>query len=247
MEYAAIVLLAGLLLPPGYALRLAALALIGLGILAVYQRATYSVGAGQVLDETMLFWVFILLFALVAVGIGLREGLKRGRGVTGWLVSYHVQAAVDYGLIALFMAIPAGMLAVVLGDGLAGSEAPLRVHLILLAICAALALWSLWLPRLARAAELGFALALAAIVADSMRLDGQLRAHLPQKAHCLAIGPDNLAMDQLPLLMGLTAPKPILLVTGSGEAQDIHRWSFRGHEFVRSAAPPDGPPCTPQP
>ncbi|MFZ1337699.1 MAG: hypothetical protein WAS26_01440 [Paracoccaceae bacterium] len=247
LEIAVIVILAGALLPPGHALRLGALSLIGLGVLGVYGNTPYMPGAGNALGQALLFWFYILLFGAITLGLMARWIWSLWRGPDGWMLSWRVPAALDLGLIALAMVIPAGMLAVVLGDGLAGSDAPLRMHLILLAICASLGLGAFWLPKVARAAELGFALTLAAITVDSMRLDGQLHSQLPATGYCLAIGPDHLPPDQVPPLMGLTAPKPIVRVILSDDRTRAERWSFRGHRFVRDGTQSQEPPCTPTP
>jgi hypothetical protein len=71
-------------------------------------------------------------------------------------------------------------------------------------------------------------------------------ALVPKDApYCLAIGPNRLPAAKAPPLMGLTAPKPILLLVDRGNRPEVLRWSFRGRIFVEGGAPPRDIACTP--
>jgi len=226
--------------------------LIGLGVLGVYGNTPYMPGAGFGIGLALLFVFCILNFCAIVLGLALRWGMRRlFKGASSedvWMFSWQVVPWVDLILMALFMVIPAGIIAMILGSALAGSESPLAVHLVLLVVWAAMTLGAFWVPdRRVMAAGVGLSVALAVITVDSMRLGSQLRAALPEGDYCLAIGPDHLPLDQVPRLMGLTAQKPILRVTGAGDRAEVRRWSFRYHGFVWGGREGNGLPCLAQP
>lgn len=240
--------IAGLALPPRISLRLGAAGIVALLALSVYDSVPYDPGAGHDLGEAILAGFAILFFAAIFLGIVLRWLWNWWHRIDMTPDDLEAPLA-DQALAFLAMVLPAGMVALWLGAALSGNTAPLRTHLLLLAGLAAAALGAHVLVRgVVRAGMLGLAAFLALIVADSMRLDGQIQAQLPKDApYCLAIGPDFLSRDRAPPLMGLTAPKPILLVTDNQDRRETRRWSFRYHGFVRDGTGNAGPPCTPAP
>lgn len=92
---------------------------------------------------------------------------------------------------------------------------------------------------LLRAGALGLSMWLAVIMGDSMQLQGQIAADaaliLQDRPGCLAIGPQGLPPGTGLPLMGLTAPKPIILLIADPRGPQFLRWSFRWHGFVRGA------------
>lgn len=246
MEFLLILPIAGLVLPPRYSLRLGAAGIVALLALSVYGNTPYLPGAGHALGEAILARFAILFFAAIFLGIVLRWLWNWWHRIDMTPTDLEAPLA-DQALAFLATVLPAGMAALWLGAALSGNTAPLRTHLLVLAGLAAVALGSLVLAKgVIRAGLLGFAAFLALIVADSMRLDRQIQAQLPKDTpYCLAIGPDFLSRDQTPPLMGLTAPKPILLVTDNQDRRETRRWSFRYHGFVRNGTSNAGPPCTP--
>ncbi|MEZ5796026.1 MAG: hypothetical protein R3D63_00100 [Paracoccaceae bacterium] len=240
--------IAGLLLPPRYSLRLGAAGVVAVLALPVFDSAPADPDWGFALFWGSLWILFLAYFGAVVIGLALRRLWRWRHGVAPWSFDLSAPLA-DRALVFLAMALPAGIMALWLGSLLSGDTSPLRTHLLLLAGLAGLAL-SAALPvhGLVRAAVLGFAGFAALIVADSMRLDGQIQAQLPTDApYCLAIGPDRLPRDQSPPLMGLTAPKPILRVVAGQNRPETRRWSFRWHGFVRDGSGNPAPPCTPAP
>lgn len=237
---------AALIPPPRHALRLGLAGMAAALALTVYSNIPYNPGAGAALGEAFLALFALLFFGSVLLGIVARAVWRSWQGNPLTPEDFSAPRT-DRALMAFAMVLPAGTAALWLGDVLAGNAAPLRTHLFLLAGLAGLALAAvLPLPGLIRAALLGFAAFAAGIVADSMRLDRQLSASLPpDTALCLAIGPDRLPRDQVPPLMGLTAAKPILLITQADGKLETRRWSFRWHGFVRDGSGQADPPCTP--
>lgn len=255
MEAALILPALGLVLPPRYALRLAALGVIAIVAFAVYGNTTYDPGAGHAIGVVILGGFAALYFGAILAGLGARwlwhlwRGAPDGPGKWSF-ADLSVPPAVDQFLAGLTMLVPAGLVALALGTALAGSSHPLLVHLGLLAACLSLGgIAVVLLQGMARAAAIGLALWMAIIVSDSMRLEGQVIADAARQAGslpmCLAIGPDGLGPDQLPPLMGLTAPKPILLRVGDTEPPRLLRWSFRWHGFVRGGIRDQDVRCLP--
>ena len=240
--------LLGLLLPPRFSVRLG-LASIILGLIVwLYSNTPYDHGAGHGLAMAMIFWAFAVFLGAIFAG-----SVAWGLWATISRPSEPVQddglgPILDQLLVALFMALPAGLIALTLGNLFAGSAHPLLVHVALLASLAGTAAIALrWTSGAGRTALLGLAVWLGLITGDSLRLEGQLRAELANYAHgqtiCLAIGPDALPLESVPRPMGLTAPKPILLVTGASDLRKVQRWSFRYHGFVRTGINPTTIPC----
>lgn len=239
--------LAGLLLPPRFALRLGGLGIVALLGLLVFGNTPYNPGAGHGLGLALIGFFVVLFFGAIIAGLIARGLWHAWRGTPIGPGDIAVPPALDQMLVGLAMAVPAGLAALALGQALSGHAGPLAVHLGLLAGLAALAVGSAFAARgMVRAAGLGLSLWLAVIVADSMRLERQLRADLPQdRAYCLAIGPDRLPPERLPPLMGLTAPKPIHLQIADPGHPRFLRWSFRWHGFVPGGLNPRDVPCTP--
>ncbi|EEW25180.1 hypothetical protein [Rhodobacter ferrooxidans] len=242
--------LAGLVLPARHALRLGALGVIALMTFAVYGNAAYHQGAGYALGVAMVGTFFALVFGAIVAGL-IASGLWQAwHGNWPAAADPAMPPALDNLLIAVAMVVPAGIAALALGSALAGNAHPLAVHLGLLAALATLALVTTFgLHGLVRAAALGFCLWLAVIVADSMRLEGQLLADAarikPDLPRCMAIGPQGMPLAQVPPLMGLTAPKPILLHIADPTRPRFLRWSFRWHGFVRGGIRAEDLRCTP--
>lgn len=229
----------GPFLPPRLALRLGGLGVVlGLDFI-VYGNVAYDPGAGFGLGEAMLAGLALLYFG--AVGVSLAVGAfwrGRSRGPA-------VPRLLDQVLIAFAMTPPAGAIALILGNLLAGHSQPLAVHLGLAGVLAALSAAAFRSRSDAiRAAIWGLSLTLGLIVWDSTRLAAQIAEALPQRPHCLAFGPEGAPPPQMPL-MALTAPKPILLrVEGQGY-QRVRRWSFRYHGFVRTGLKSEEVACQP--
>ena len=237
MEALLILPIAGLLLPARYALRLGALGLTTLLAIGIYDNTPLNPGAGQGLGLAMIFMFFVLFFGAITLGLVVRAIWGAWRSVALDPADLAVPALVDALLVGLAMVVPAGMFALALGNALSGNVHPLAVHLGLLATMAATSLASVFtLPGLARAAVLGLSLRLAVIVVDSMRLERQVLADvtrpLPDQPRCLAVGPQGLPPDHAVPLMGLTAPKPIILQIADPSGPQFLRWSFRWHGFV---------------
>ncbi len=245
MEASLVLPVAGLILPPRFSLRLAGAGLVALLGLAVYANTPPGHDSDPFGDALLVVFA-MLFFGAVLLGILARGVLRSWRGNPLTPEDFSAPRT-DRALMAFAMVLPAGIAALWLGDVLAGNAAPWRTHLFLLAGLAGMALAAvLPLPGLIRAALLGFAAFAAGIVADSMRLDRQVAALVPKDApYCLAIGPNRLPAAKAPPLMGLTAPKPILLVTQAEGRLETRRWSFRWHGFVRGGSGQADPSCTP--
>jgi hypothetical protein len=134
---------------------------------------------------------------------------------------------------ALAMTLPAGLLALWLGDVLSGSAFPLEVHLGLLLCCLVLSGLSFRVRGLWRGATLGMAIWIAMVTLDSMRFGQMLRAETPVGG-CLIFG-GQATRDPL---MGLTVAKPVYWL---GDGKWL-RWSFRSRGFVWGSGPND-PRC----
>lgn len=214
MEALLVLPLLGLLLPARYSLRLGGLGIVALMAVAVYGNTPYDPGAGHGLGLAIIGLFVALFFGAIGAGLIARGIWHARRGNPVGPADLAVPPLVEELLIGIAMVVPAGIAAMVLGNVLSGHAQPLAVHLVLLAGLAALAaVAGLRMRGLLRGAVLGLSLWLAAIVADSMRLERQLMSNLQRNVgFCLAIGPDRLPLDEVPPLMGLTAPKPILLV-----------------------------------
>lgn len=240
--------IAALVLPARFSLRLGAAVIVALIALGIYDSALYDPGAGYAPGEAILGAAVLLFFPAIVLGLILRglwhlwQGNRIGR-------KDFAAPVADMVLAVWAMVVPAGAIALTLGDVLAGDANPLRTHLLLLAALAGLALLALFRTRgPIRAALIGFSLWPALIVADSMRFRHQIEAALPKDLpFCLAIGPDHQPVDKVPPLMGLTAPKPILLLTMTGDETDTRRWSFRWHGFVRDGTSRGAASCPPAP
>ncbi len=257
MEATLILPLLGLVLPPRYALRLAAVGIIALLAFGVFGNKAYDPGAGHGLGLAILIWFVILFFGAILLGLAARGlwhlwRISLDDSAKPGLADLSVPPLLDQLLAGLAMIVPAGLLALALGDFLAGSGHPLLIHIGLLVAVLSLGVVALiYLDGLPQAATLGLSIWLAFIVADSMRLEGQMMADVTRQAgalpQCLAIGPEALAPGQLPPLMGLTAPKPILLrIAHDGNAR-LLRWSFRWHGFVRGGINEADVRCLPAP
>lgn len=240
--------LLGLLLPPRFSTRLG-LAGIILGLIGwLYSNTPNRPGIGHSLGMAVVFGSYAVFLGAIFVGL-----LVRGLWATVFrspkpAQDHEIVPVLDWLLVALFMALPAGVIGLTLGTLLAGSGSPLGTHVALLSSFAATAAIALrWIRGAGRAALLGLAVWLGLITGDSLRLDSQLRAELARysvgQTTCLAIGPDAVSLDNVPRLMGLTAPKPILLVTWSSDLREVRRWSFRYHGFVRTGIDPETIPC----
>lgn len=252
METLLILPLTGLLLPAGYALRFGAAGIVALLALGVYGNTPLNPGAGHGYGVAILFMFFVLFFGGIAAGLVARGLWHAWRGRSVDLGDLAVPRLLDDLLAVLAMVIPAGLVAMMLGRALSGSTHPLAVHLGLLAGLAAAALGAVGgLRGLARAAVLGLSLWLAVIIVDSMRLEGQLRADAARmssdRLRCLAVGPQGLPPDPAVPLMGLTAPKPIILHTADPSGPQFLRWSFRWHGFVEGGISAADVRCTPTP
>lgn len=140
---------------------------------------------------------------------------------------------IDGSIAALAMTLPAGILALWLGEVLSGSNFPVIVHLCLLASCLCLAGLGVRAHGIWRGAALGMALCIALITVDSMRFGRMLRAGTPAGG-CLIFG-DHTATDPL---MALTVAKPVYWL---GDGKWL-RWSFRSRRFVSGSGPHD-PQC----
>lgn len=210
--------LIGLFLPPRFALRIGGVGVILALSILVYFNTPYDPGAGHALGVAMLGSAFALFFGAILLGLVVR-GVWALRAGPAQPIEYDCRR-LDQLLAAFAMVVPAGVIAMALGNRLSGGGHPLGVHLALLAGLAGTAVFALMRTGgLSRAALIGLALWLALITADSLRLDGQLRADLARVSQdtqsCLAIGPNAMPLDRAPPLMGLTAPKPILLLVGT--------------------------------
>lgn len=242
--------LTGLFLPARYALRLGALGIIALLALGVYGNTPSNPGVGHGYGVAMIFVFSVLFFGAIALGLIARGVWHGWRGAPLDPVDLAVPAFVDWLLLGLAMVVPAGLVGLTLGRGLSGAAHPLLVHLALLAALAAAALGAaVTIPGLARAAVLGLSLWLAVIVVDSMRLEGQVLADAARRApdlpHCLAVGQLGLPPDPDVPLMGLTAPKPIILQIADPSGPRLLRWSFRYHGFVKGGISAADVRCTP--
>jgi hypothetical protein len=237
-------ILAGLVLPTYIGVRVLILAFIGLGWLEVYEREFYDPGVGHTFG-LMIVGALIGSFALGAL---VRGALRGALGPGMALPSPRWIFGVDRLLLIAAMGVPAGLTALILGAILAGAGRPVAVHVTLLAVLALTGVAALRkMTGHPRAAALGFCAFLAGIVGYSMRMEPGFQAALRQNdaPWCLSIGPRALALDQVPPLMGLTAPKPILLLVDRGNRPEVLRWSFRGRIFVEGGAPPRDIACTP--
>ena len=226
-----------LILPPRLALRLGGLGVVlGLDVI-VYGNVAYEPGAGSGLGQAMLAGLALVYFGTVAVSLAvgaLWRGRSRGPAVPRLL---------DPVLIVFAMTPPAGAIALIPGELLAGHSRPLAVHLGLAGVLAALSAAAFLIRSAAiRAAIWGLSLSLGLIVWDSTRLARQIAEALPERPHYLAFGPEGAPPPPMPL-MALTAPKPILLRL-EGRATAL-RWSFRYHGFVRTGLKPDEVACRP--
>lgn len=183
-----------------------------------------------------------------ALGMMILQGLGLGfvvvivlAGALGWAVSGagpRIPAWLDGLGAALVMTVPAGMLALGLGQALAGSGAPWAMHVTLLTLCGLLTLGGLLIPDPWRGGALGLALWLGLITADSMRFEELLA--LPPEACLWVDGQDPAAFRPL---MALTVPKPVIL----WQEGSALRWSFRGRAFTRDAGLPRSERACPAP
>lgn len=248
MEALLLLPVVALFLPVRYSLRVGGAVIVAVVAFGIYDSTPYDPGAGYGFGMTILVSSVLLFLGGILLGLILRGLWHLWRGNRIALKDLAAPVA-DRVLAGWAMVVPAGAIALILGEALAGDAHPLRTHLLLLAGLAGLALLALFRAGgLLRAALLGLCLWLTLIVADSMQLQRQIEADLPKDLpFCLAIGPDRLSADKLPPLMGLTAPKPILLLTMTEDRTDTRRWSFRGHGFVRGASSFGAPPCPPPP
>jgi hypothetical protein len=246
LGFAAIVLLAGAFLPSFLGLRLLAAALIGVGLVEVWERDFYSPGIG----DTFGLMIVATILVLLTVGVMARAAYRAARVGSMALPPPDWIRTLDRLLVIAAMGIPAGLTAMALGGLWAGSGYPVALHSSLLAGLAVsiLAVWW-WMDGHPRAAAIAFCTILGAITIDSLFLERQLRAEVlmfyADQPHCLSIGPTALSLDAASPLMGLTAPKPILLLVNGPSRPEVLRWSFRGHLFVGGGAPPRDVRCTP--
>lgn len=136
---------------------------------------------------------------------------------------------------ALAATLPAGILALWLGEVLSGSNSPVVVHLSLLACCLCVAGLGMRAHGIWRGAALGMALCFALITLDSMRFGRMLHARTPAGG-CLIFGDQTATYP----LMALTVAKPVYWL---GDGKWL-RWSFRSRDFV-SGSGPHTPQCPP--
>ena len=121
-----------LILPPRLALRLGGLGVVLGPDVIVYGNAAYEPGAGSGLGLAMLAGLALVYFGTVAVSLAVGAVWRcRSRGPA-------VPRLLDPVLIAFAMTPPAGAIALIPGDLLAGHSRPLAVHLGLAGVLAAL-------------------------------------------------------------------------------------------------------------
>lgn len=135
---------------------------------------------------------------------------------------------VDGVVAALAMTLPAGILALWLGEVLSGSEFPLIVHLGLLTCCFGLAGLGLRERGVWSGAALGMALCIGLVTLDSMRFGRMLHSRTPVGG-CLIFGDQTTPVP----LMALTVAKPVYWL---GDGKWL-RWSFRSRGFVSGSGP----------
>lgn len=256
--YVGLIFLLGILPPPRWGLRLAALIVLTLAFVALLSPTPYDPDWGYGLVRAALLWAV----AIVGVAILIRILADLARYNTIARVAAHAEeraalAAVDAALWQLF----AGWLGCVgfwiAAIALQGVRGGLGVHLAFsgVAIMAGIAI------GVAARGPWRFVVPSAAVVIALLSLDGGLRypdlilerAMRLGTERCLMLGDDLHPPQSRADLMALTltknsrGPSDILLLARSEYGTRLYRWSFRGRSFVPAPAYVYATPlCTPK-